>query len=123
MHLPERNRRLRNFLTFSRYMFRYAGYVREVLGGLLLLILLCGVVISYVEKMRLGEAIYFSFITGLTVGYGNVAPVTPIGRVMCVFVGLLETVFTGLVIAIATRALAEATSYRLEKSEQEQNEL
>ncbi|TWU30828.1 potassium channel family protein [Novipirellula artificiosorum] len=117
---PHRNRRLQNFVTFSRYMFRYAGYIREVLAGLLLLILLCGVAISHIERLSLGEALYFSFITGLSIGYGDITPVTPLGRVLCVFVGLIGTVFTGLVVAIATRALAQATSFRWEQREHDE---
>lgn len=48
---------------------------------------------------------YLSFITAFTIGYGDITPVTIIGRVLSVIIGLIGIIFTGLVVAIATRAL------------------
>ena len=38
------------------------------------------VLFAWAEDQTLGNAIYFTLITGLTVGYGDIAPVTPIGK-------------------------------------------
>ena len=61
----------RVFSTFVLHFFRYAFYVRHVLIGLLVLIVLGGITISQVEGIELGDAIYFAFITGLSIGYGG----------------------------------------------------
>ena len=58
--------------------------------------------------MPLGEAVYFSFITGLTIGYGDIAPGTPAGRVISVLLGVNGILFTGLVVAAAVNALQQA---------------
>ena len=101
-------RRPRAFITFARYFFRYALYVREVLIGLLVLIVLGGVTISQVERIKLGDAIYFAFITGLSIGYGDIAPETAWGRVVSVAIGLIGLIFAGVTVGVATRALADA---------------
>ncbi len=97
----------RHFSTFLRYFVRNAFYVRHVLLGLLVLIVLGGVTVSQVEGIELGNAIYFAFITGLSIGYGDISPETAAGRVVSVLIGLVGMLFVGITVAIATRALAE----------------
>ena len=64
--------------------------------------------IAATEKVSFGKALYFSFITGLTVGYGDIAPVTSIGRVISVLMGLIGILFTGVVVATAVEATRHA---------------
>ena len=64
-----------------------------------------GVVIAKIEAISLGDGIYFAFITGLTIGYGDIVPATTWGRILSVAVGLIGTLFAGLIVAIASRAL------------------
>ena len=97
-----------HFLIFARYSLKYGFYVRHILVALLLLIVLGGVAIAYVEGLHLGESIYFAFITGLTIGYGDIAPVTTWGRVVSVAIAFVGLLYTGLAAAVATRALADA---------------
>lgn len=99
------------FATFSRYFIRYALHIREVLVGLLLLIILGGVVIARIEKIDMGEAIYFAFITGLSIGYGDIHPTTGWGQVVSVAIGLIGLIFTGVTVAVATRALADSLKH------------
>jgi hypothetical protein len=93
---------------FVRAFARNALHVREVITSLLMLIVLGGVTISQVEKnIKLGEAIYFAFITGLSIGYGDISPHTAWGRVISVLIGLVGMLFVGITVAIANRALAD----------------
>ena len=48
-------------------------------------------------------SIYFSFVTGLTIGYGEIVAKTLLGRLVALLIGL-----TGIVVAIAVRALQES---------------
>jgi voltage-gated potassium channel len=95
------------FMIFVRHFFHYAFYVRGILFGLLMLLVLGAVAISHLEDIPLGESIYFAFITGLSIGYGDISPVTSTGRVVSVFIGMLGMLLTGMTIATATRALAD----------------
>ena len=104
----------RHFSTFLRQFVRNAFYVRHVLLGLLALIVLGGVTISQLEGIELGDAIYFAFITGLSIGYGDISPETAAGRVVSVLIGLVGMLFVGITVAIATRALAEMARHEMQ---------
>ncbi len=64
--------------------------------------------IAEVEDIPIGEAVYFSFITGLTVGYGDIVPNTTVGRIVCVALGFIGIIFSGLVVAITVHAVRES---------------
>jgi len=92
-------------LDFIRNSMTLVLLVREVLVGLVALMVLNGVLFSLAEGRDVGSSIYFAFITGLTIGYGDITPVTTLGRIVAVFTGICGTVFVGLVVAINTRSL------------------
>ena len=87
------------FITFASHFIRYAFYLRRVLSGLLVLLLLGGFTISRVENLGMGDGIYFAFITGLSIGYGDITPTTGWGRVVSVSIGLVGMIFVGLTVA------------------------
>ncbi len=63
------------------------------------------------KKMPFADALYFTFVTGLTIGYGDIAPVTTGGRVIAILTGLLGVLITGLIIAIAVYALRKTMEH------------
>ena len=65
-------------------------------------------VIAHLEKMRFGDALYSSFITGLTIGYGDIVAKTPLGRIVAVLLGIIGIIFTGMIVAAAIRAVGES---------------
>jgi len=77
-----------------------------------MLIMASTVVITAVEKVSFGESVYFAFITGLTVGYGDIVPSTTIGMVISVFLGFIGILFTGVLIA----ATVESIRYAVEET-------
>ena len=95
------------FVQYLRVCVEHVAHVREIFVGLLTLVLACGVIIAWVERLRLGEAIYFAFVTALTSGYGDIHPETTIGRIVSIFVGFVGLILTGLTVAVFTRALAD----------------
>lgn len=100
-------RRTRKWFVFARFFLTMVRMVWLVLLSIALLIVVGGIAISEVEHLPLGKAIYFAFITALTIGYGDITPQTAAGRVLSVVLGLIGVVFVGLTVAVATRALAE----------------
>jgi hypothetical protein len=105
------SKRLAAFIEFVRTFVNYAMYVREAIVSLLLLIVLGGCAIAKVEGVKLGDAVYFAFITGLSIGYGDIAPKTGLGRVVSVAIGLVGMLFVGLTVAVATRALRDTVEH------------
>jgi voltage-gated potassium channel len=100
-------KRLELIAEFLRAFARNALRIREVILSLLLLIVLGGVTISQVEGIQLGNAVYFAFVTGLSIGYGDISPNTAIGKTVSVAIGLVGMLFVGITVAIANRALAD----------------
>jgi voltage-gated potassium channel Kch len=80
------------------------GRLQAVFLALFALILGIAVVIRHLEKMPFGESLYFSFITGLTIGYGDIVVKTPFARLLAVLLGLIGIIFTGIMVAAALRA-------------------
>jgi len=99
-----------DFLIFLSRLLRLLHFVRGALGVLLLLLGLCALTLMWAEGLPLGDALYLTAVTGLTVGYGDIAPTSPLGRIACVTAALIGVVFVGLVVAVATRALAQAVN-------------
>ena len=60
------------------------------------------------KKMPFGDALYFTLVTGTTIGYGDLTPVTPIGRVVAILTGLQGLLITGLITAVAVYALRKS---------------
>jgi hypothetical protein len=60
------------FIPFIRHFFSIIRNLDTVFLSLFALIVSVAVVVTHIEKMSFGEALYFSFITGLTIGYGDI---------------------------------------------------
>ena len=95
------------FGEFIRSFIRNATRVGEVILILLSLIFAGAFAISRIEGILLGDAVYFSFITALSVGYGDIKPSTGLGKAVSVAIGLVGMMFIGITVAIANRSLAD----------------
>ena len=84
------------------------GILWPVLGGLLLGKVVMGSVIGLAEGWGLWKGIYFAFITGLTIGYGDLVPSHVMTQLLAVVIGLLGIVVMGLIAALAVRAFEVA---------------
>jgi uncharacterized membrane protein len=93
-----RRKFLKTFLDLHRVTL-------PIWGSLVLLVVLLGVVFSFVEKIRVFEGIYFSFITALTIGFGDISPSTRLGMILSVFIGIIGMVATGIIVALAIQAV------------------
>ena len=99
---PSRMRR--NFVTGLMAGLRV---VWPILSALLATIVALGVVIGLIEGWSLHESIYFAFVSGLTIGYGDLAPKTLLTRTLAILIGVCGVLFTALVAAVAVKALPE----------------
>ncbi|QDA30860.1 two pore domain potassium channel family protein [Thermococcus indicus] len=95
-----------SFRTFFHEFLRVLYYVKGILLGLFGTIALFGVLLSFWEKMPLGSGVYLAFITAFTVGYGDMTPQTPWGKLVCaVVLPILGMVLTGVMVAAAVQAI------------------
>jgi voltage-gated potassium channel len=97
---------MHDFLLFVNNMRFIAYFARYILLLLGLIWIILTVVFARAEDQTLGNAIYFALITALTVGYGDIAPVTPIGKAVSAAIAVVGVITAGIYVAIATRAVA-----------------
>src|ERR1700741_1320462 len=68
-----------------------------VLSGLVGAQLVLGMLVGYFEGWRVSDSAYFTFVTGLTIGYGDLVPVRLATRLIAVGIGFSGILLTGLV--------------------------
>jgi hypothetical protein len=99
---------MKMFIRFSYHFLSIISHLHAVFLSLFALIVGIAALITYIERMRFGEALYLSFITGLTIGYGDIVVKTPVGRLLAVLLGLIGIIFTGIMVAAAIRAVEKS---------------
>jgi voltage-gated potassium channel len=75
-----------------------------VLFSLGLAIIILGQAVGRMEGWPAFDSFYWSFITGTTIGYGDIRPSKRASRVIAILIGLLGLTFTGILIAVAVHA-------------------
>lgn len=95
-------------LVFMRQFWRGMVFLLPIWLTMCGLVVGLGVVLAEVENWALRDALYFSWVTGLTVGYGDLAPVQPLGRLCALCAALIGIIFSGLWVALAVDALRRA---------------
>ena len=93
---------------FVRALVAGLRVVWPILSVLLGMMVVLGITIGLLEGWSMHESVYFSFVTGLTIGYGDLAPKSLLTRVLAVLIGVCGLLLTALVAAIAVKALAAA---------------
>lgn len=87
----------------SAYFARLYKYIKFFfdLNGLKYMVVICvicivsgGIAIHFAEGMSMSDGIWWSFVTATTVGYGDISPSTPIGRIIA---SILMLVGIGLI--------------------------
>jgi Ion channel len=76
-----------------------------VLSAILAIQVALGLLVGFVEGWSVGDAVYFTFVTGLTIGYGDIVPRQAVGRALTIGIGLSGFFLTGLIAGIAVYAM------------------
>ncbi len=89
---------LANLLAGLRVVWPILSLITVSIGVL-------GIIIGLLEGWSMSESIYFAFVTGLTVGFGDLVPKLLLTRVLAILVGFCGILLTSLVAAVAVKAL------------------
>jgi hypothetical protein len=84
---------MKMFIRFSYHFLGIIGRLKSVLLFMITLIVISAAVISQIEDLPFGEALYFSFIT------------TPFARLVAVLLGLIGMITSGIMVAASIRAV------------------
>ena len=93
---------------FFQHLWKDLQIIWPVVSGLIGFQLLLGAVIGFLERWSVSETIYFTFVTALTIGYGDLAPKRITSRMIALAIGFSGILLTGLVAALGVRSLQEA---------------
>lgn len=91
--------------AFLRGLFTELRIVWPVISALLLMMVALGLIIGVIEGWAVHESIYFAFVSGLTIGYGDFAPHSFATRALAIGIGICGVLLVALVAAIAVKAL------------------
>jgi hypothetical protein len=94
---------------FLAAVWRELLIIWPILSALVVIQLMLGMLIGLLEGWPIGASAYFTFVTGLTIGYGDFVPSRPLTRVATVLIGFIGILMTGLIAALGVRALQVAT--------------
>jgi len=95
--------------NFAAGFFAGLRVVWPILSGLIGLMIGLGIVVGLREDWSIQESVYFAFVSGLTIGYGDLAPKTLLARSLAILIGVCGVLFTALLAAVAVKALAAAS--------------
>jgi hypothetical protein len=101
------------FSSFTYHFFRAVWHVRTIILALIALVVAGAAVLAYLEKFAFADTLYFAFVTGMTIGYGDIVMKTPVGRLVALLIGFIGILFTGLLVAVLVHSVQES----LEESE------
>lgn len=73
-----------------------------------------------VEDMSFIDSFYFSFVTLATIGYGDLAPVTTVGKIFTVVYGILGLGLVSLSVGVIARELVQS---RINRDKEKNNEV
>ena len=97
------------FIRFNAEFWKIMWRIRSIIAFLLLIIISGAYLIALTEQLPFSQALYFSFITGLTIGYGDIVATTAVGQITSIALGITGMLFTGMVVAAAVHALQKAS--------------
>lgn len=116
-------RKLHFTRTFLAFFGKMLVMTTPIWGVTLLAVVGLSWLFAVAEGIGFGEALYFSCITALTIGYGDVVPATALGKVMSVVMGVFGVITTGIIVAVALQAIRMTYDDVIEKAKKslEQN--
>ena len=85
-------------------------YALPVLSELFLTIVLIGQFVGRREGWSKFDAFYWSFITAITVGYGDFRPSCRTTKLLTLLLAMTGVLFTGIIVAVALHAVQIAFS-------------
>ena len=96
------------FTRFTYHFFHAIWRIKAVILALIALVVSGAALLAYLEEFAFADTLYFAFVTGLTIGYGDIVMLTSAGRLISLLIGLVGILFTGLLVAVLVYAVRES---------------
>ncbi len=95
-----------------QFFSRLIGGLRVVwpiISFLLMLSITLGFFVGIIEGWSIDESIYFAFVSGITIGFGDFVPTGLLARALTIGIGFCGLLLTALLAAVAVKALGVIT--------------
>lgn len=92
--------------SFAAGLLAGLRVVWPILSVLIGLMMALGLAVGLREGWSIQESTYFAFVSGLAIGYGDLAPKTLVARALAVLIGICGVLFTALLVQSRSRPLA-----------------
>jgi len=101
--------------------FMKTNNFNHTIGIAMIIIFVGSVIMSYVEKISIGDALWWSIVTVTTVGYGDISPKTALGRIVASVLMIMGIGFIGsLTSTLSTYFINKEEEKHRAKEEQEE---
>lgn len=107
--------------SFQKKVSRATDTFAEIIVYYIIVIVLSGALFSYFEDKPLFESLWWACVTGLTIGYGDMYPVTAAGKVVAL--ALMHIVPLIIIPLIVARLLTHVIEDQNQFSHDEQEEM
>ncbi|MGD8349375.1 MAG: potassium channel family protein [Gammaproteobacteria bacterium] len=104
-------------LQFVRLFLSGLELTAPILLFLVLIIVALGQLAGKRESWSRGDALYWTFITATTVGYGDFRPLARASRILAVLIALCGLIFTGIIVAVAITATTSSIQRHYDDAE------
>lgn len=100
--------------TFLKIFFLAAFLIAPILLFLCSVVVILGLMVGRREGWSIFNSLYWTFITALTVGYGDIRPLKHASKILSVIIATLGIMFTGVIVAVTVSATTEAIKMHIE---------
>lgn len=73
-----------------------------------LVVVVLGLIVGRIESWQTFDALYWTFITALTVGYGDIRPLRKSSRILSIMIAAIGIMFSGMLVAITVETSSRA---------------
>ena len=103
-------------ITFFQLFFWGIYFAFPILFVICLFIISIGLIVGRLESWGKFNALYWAFITALTVGYGDLRPIRKPSKMLAIVIAWCGIMLTGLLVAIAVKTASLAFQLHLHPS-------
>ena len=92
-------------ITFLKVFSVIIYYISPLVLFIVMLMVVAGQIVGRIEGWPRSRSLYYTFITGTTVGYGDFCPLKGWSRFLAVFIAFCGLLLTGIIVSVAISSM------------------